>query len=101
MPVSPQLAHIHDRTKPIPRVKDILIFLKSNTHAVYFCNLVLELLFGAALENLVGTVWAQQVPKGKSWGLYLAVYFSKLASKLMFKVVLKNLVEAVSAQHGP
>ena len=53
------------------------------------------------LENLVGTVWAQQVPKYKSCGLYWAVYFSKLASKLMFRVALENLAEAVSGQHGP
>ena len=68
---------------------------------MYFCNLALELSFGVALENLVGTVWAQQGPKWKSWGLHLAVYLSKLALKLMFRVVLKNLVEAVSDQHYP
>ena len=68
---------------------------------MYFCNLALELSLGVALENLAGTVWAQQVPKWKSWGLCLVVYFAKLAWKLMFRDGLTNLVEAASAQHGP
>ena len=91
MPVPPQLAHIHDRTKPSEGVD----------RAMYFCNLALELSFGVTLENLVGTVWAQQVPKWTSWSLCWDVYFPKLAWKLLFGVVLKNLVEASSAQHGP
>ena len=67
---------------------------------MYFGNLALELSFGVALENLVGTVWARQVPKWKSWGLYLAVYFCELALKLSFKVVLQTLLGQVWAWHA-
>ena len=66
-----------------------------------FCNLCLELAFGVALESLVGSVWAQQVPRWKSWGVYLAVHFSELALELFFEVALEVLVGVAWARDGP
>ena len=58
-----------------------------------------ELLCGLAFKSPVGTFWAQQVPKWKSWGFDLAMVFLHLSLDLLFEVAPAILVEAASAQH--